>query len=74
MKVDPVCGRDVDDVAINRPESQVFGGASETDPVHGTKRFHDGRWFYFCSLDCRQKFVTNPAEYLADEAHGGSPS
>jgi YHS domain-containing protein len=39
-------------------------GASEVDPQAGTRIFHDGSWFYFCSLDCRSKFLAGPTAYL----------
>jgi len=39
-------------------------GATVTDPTFGTKSFHDGRWFYFCSMACRQRFIAAPARYL----------
>ncbi len=35
----------------------------EIDPSKGTKRFHNGTWYYFDSLDCRMRFVSNPDEY-----------
>ena len=38
-------------------------GASETDPTKGTRQFHDGKWVYFDSLECRSKFLTNPEQY-----------
>ncbi len=66
MVVDVVCGKEVDKEAIDGAAGQVFSGAKETDPQHGTKRFYDGRWFYFCSLGCRQKFLANPQEYIKE--------
>lgn len=51
-----------------------------TDPVCGmniepTKAaahvLHDGRDFYFCSTDCRDKFGANPAQYAATGKSGG---
>jgi len=29
---------------------------------------HNGRVYYFCSQDCRQKFESNPASYLKSAA------
>src|SRR6516165_2612670 len=29
---------------------------------------HNGRVYYFCSQDCRQKFETNPASYVKPAA------
>ena len=28
-------------------------------------RSTDGKWYYFCSMACRQRFIANPARYLA---------
>jgi YHS domain-containing protein len=65
MVKDPVCGKDVDDQKINEGESFAGSGAHVTDPSFGTKRIHDGKWYYFCSMACRQRFIANPARYLA---------
>ena len=62
--IDPVCGAEVDQDAVNAGSGQVAGGAPESDPSKGTKRFHDGKWYYFDSLDCRMKFVSEPEKYL----------
>jgi Cu+-exporting ATPase len=61
--------------------------AAAKDPVCGMsvnpatakyKLEHDGRTFYFCSPSCREKFQTNPEQYLeraaappAADAHAG---
>jgi Cu+-exporting ATPase len=56
----------------------VFGGkptAAETkakDPVCGmlvnlsaaSSAIHDGHTYFFCSPECRAKFLTEPAQYL----------
>jgi YHS domain-containing protein len=39
-------------------------GASEVDPQMGTRSFHNGQWYYFCSLECRTKFLGSPNTYL----------
>lgn len=65
MAVDIVCGKEVDVAAVNTAVGHVTGGAGETDPAAGTKRFHGGKWYYFCSLACRHRFVATPDEYLA---------
>jgi YHS domain-containing protein len=62
---DPVCGRDVDTDAMERPVSAIDAGAPEIDPTKGTKRFHDGQWYYFHDLACRMKFVSSPEQYLS---------
>ncbi len=65
MAKDIVCGAEVDQAAVNQQTGSVQAGAPETDPKHGTKRFYNGKWFYFCSLACRQKFMATPDEYAA---------
>lgn len=60
---DPVCGRELDTEEMNRPVGTVPGGAPEVDPTKGTRRFHEGAWYYLCSLDCRNKFLASPATY-----------
>ena len=65
MAKDPVCGRELDEAAARATTGQTAYGANEVDPNAGTRRFHDGRWYYFCSLDCRTKFVSNPGAYTA---------
>ncbi|MDA0365392.1 MAG: hypothetical protein O3B31_12475 [Chloroflexi bacterium] len=61
---DPVCGTEVDTDAVNATVGNTTSGAPETDPSKGTKRFHEGQWFYFHNLDCRMKFVSEPGRYL----------
>ena len=60
----PVCGRDVDETAARASTGQTAFGAKEVDPRQGTRRFHEGKWYYFDTLDCRSKFIANPATYL----------
>ncbi len=43
---------------------RVPGGAPERGGSAGVKRFYGGRWYYFCSLECRLKFVATPAEFI----------
>ena len=50
---DPVCKQDIDTDAVNAQVSSVVSGAPETDPAQGTKRFHEGKWYYFHNLECR---------------------
>ncbi len=63
---DPVCKQDVDTDAINAQVSSAPSGAPESDPTKGTKRFHEGKWYYFHNLDCRMKFISAPEKYLAE--------
>ena len=53
----PVCGKSVDEMAVQAPTSQTAFGAAEVDPAKGTRQFHDGKWYYFDSLACRSKFM-----------------
>ena len=47
--------------------------ATVTDPVCGmqieqsqaaAQTTHEGQTYYFCSVECREKFEQNPAEYV----------
>lgn len=60
----PVCGTDIDEAAARAETGQTAHGAMEVDPAQGTRRFHNGQWYYFDSLDCRSKFMVNPDSYL----------
>lgn len=62
---DPVCGRELDIDAMNKQVGTVPGGAPEVDPTKGTRRFHGGKWYYFCTLDCRNKFIAAPTQYVS---------
>lgn len=64
MVKDPVCGKDVDNERIDAAESRAVSGAPLTDPSFGTKSFYDDKWYYFCSMACRQRFIASPARYL----------
>jgi YHS domain-containing protein len=63
---DPVCGKEVDTDAVNSHVDRTTSGAPESDPSKGTKRFHEGVWYYFDSLACRMRFVSNPDEYVSN--------
>ncbi len=65
MPKDPVCGKEIDESGARASTGQTAYGASEVDPNMGTRSFHDGQWYYFCSLDCRTKFLASPANYTA---------
>jgi YHS domain-containing protein len=53
----PICGANVDEAAVRASTSQTAFGAAEVDPSKGTRQFHDGKWYYFDTLECRQKFM-----------------
>ena len=61
---DPVCGAEVDTDEINATVGEMRSGAAETDPTKGTKRFHNGEWYYFDTLDCRVRFMADPDSFL----------
>ena len=64
MAKDPVCGKEIDEADARQQTGQTRFGAAEVDPEKGTRRFHDGTWFYFCGLECRSKFMASPDAYL----------
>ena len=43
------------------------------DPANARSAAHSGQTFYFCSESCRQKFVANPQQYLAQKAAQAAP-
>ena len=65
MPKDPVCGNAINEEDARSSTGQTMFGASEVDPQQGTRSFHDGAWYYFCSLDCRTKFLASPNTYLS---------
>ncbi len=65
MARDPVCGKEIDEEQARAQTSQTRHGASEVDPNQGTRIFHDGKWIYFCRLECRTIFLASPATYTA---------
>ncbi len=64
MATCPVCDSDIDEAAARAETGRTAHGASEVDPEKGTRRFHDGAWYYFDTLDCRGKFMVSPETYL----------
>ena len=64
MAKDPVCGKEIDEAAARAETGQTAHGASEVDPQKGTRRLHNGQWYYFCGLECRSKFMASPETYL----------
>ncbi len=63
MPKDPVCGKEIDESGARATTGQTAFGASEVDPNMGTRSFFNGQWYYFCSLDCRTKFLASPSSY-----------
>ena len=60
----PVCANTIDEAAARATTGQTAHGASEVDPAKGTRQFHDGKWYYFDTLECRSKFMARPETYL----------
>lgn len=52
MRTDPVCGMEVDENKV--PQEMRVG--------------HSGRYFYFCSTECRDEFIGNPQMYISPPA------
>lgn len=65
MAIDIVCGKEVRPDDVNATVGMTVSGATDTNPIAGTKRFYEGVWYYFCSLRCRQRFMAMPDEYIA---------
>jgi len=42
----------------------VPGGAPERAAGIGAKRFYRGRWYYFCSIECRLQFMATPDQFI----------
>ena len=68
MSMCPVCGRAVNETAAKVQTGQTAHGAKEVDPKQGTRQFHDGTWYYFDSIGCRNRFTARPDEYLKKPA------
>ena len=60
----PVCDKEIDEAAARAETGQTMYGASEVDPSKGTRIFHDGKWCYLDSLDCRSQFMVSPETYM----------
>lgn len=58
------CPVPVNEDAAKAQTGTTAGGAKEVDPTAGTRAFHDDKWYYFCSIECRNKFTRNPDGYL----------
>jgi len=63
MAKDPVCGKEIDEAALRAQTGRSPFGAAEVDPQQGTRSFINGKWYSFCSLDCRTKFMADPSKY-----------
>ena len=63
MPKDPVCGTEIDELGARASTGQTAPGAAEVAPHMGTRSFHNGQWYYFCSQDCRTKFLASPNTY-----------
>ena len=57
----------------------IWEAGVERDPVCGIELMpgkeeaevqYEGRTYHFCSRECRDLFVKNPADYLKEEAQG----
>jgi YHS domain-containing protein len=62
----PVCGREVDPNQTTAAVGRTVGGAPESNPEFGTRRFHNGKWYTLDTLDCRSKFMANPDQYVKE--------
>lgn len=60
-----VCGKPVDKEAVRGGGSQTGGGMAVVNPQQGTRQLHEGRWYYFCGIECRTKFMGTPEEYIS---------
>jgi len=52
MRVDPVCGMEVD----------------ESRATQNLRSEHLGHYFYFCSQECKDEFERNPQHYVTPPA------
>lgn len=64
LALDLVCGREIAEGDVDAVTGHVPGGAPERGSGTGAKRFYRGRWYYFCSLECRLKFMATPDEWI----------
>jgi len=60
----PVCNNPVNEEAAKAQTGMTPGGAKEVDPAAGTRQFHDGTWYYFDTIDCRNKFTRDPDSFI----------
>jgi YHS domain-containing protein len=64
MARDPVCGKEIDEKAVQQGSGTTRFGAVEVAAEKGTRMFYNGQWFYFCGVECRSKFLAAPQTYL----------
>lgn len=60
----PVCNNPVNEEAAKAQTGMTPGGAKEVDPAAGTRQFHDGAWYYFDTIECRNKFTRDPDSFI----------
>ncbi len=60
----PVCKTVINENSARATTGQTMYGANEVDPNAGTRSFFNGEWFYFCTLQCRTRFLTAPNTYI----------
>jgi len=58
MQKDPVCGK-----ALSEQDVRLVDQGTSS---RATKHEHEGRWYYFCGLMCRTRFIADPKKYLKD--------
>ena len=56
----PVCENEIDEAAARAETGQTAFGATEVDPAKGTRRFHDGKWYYFDFLGLPEQVHGQP--------------
>ena len=64
MATCPVCQKSVDEAAAKAQSGMTPGGAKEVDPKAGTRQFHDGKWYYFDTIECSNRFSQRPDNYV----------
>lgn len=60
----PVCKTVINEDSARATTGQTMYGANEVDPNAGTRSFFNGEWFYFCTLQCRTRFLTAPNTFI----------
>ncbi len=60
----PVCKTVINEDSARATTGQTMYGANEVDPTAGTRSFFNGEWYYFCTLQCRTRFLATPNTYI----------
>ncbi len=60
----PVCKTVISEDSARATTGQTMHGANEVDPNAGTRSFFNGEWYYFCTLQCRTRFLTAPNSFI----------